>query len=117
MRKAVVVIADDEPLARKALRGHLASLDWIGEVHEAGDGWSAIHAVDEVRPHILFQDVVMPGVVCIPYGWGHGLPGTRQSVAAGHAGVNVNVLTDASAIDPVSGNAVLNGIPVTVAAV
>jgi len=61
-RKAVVVIADDEPLARRALRGHLASLDWIGDVHEAGDGWSAIRAVDEVRPHILFLDVVMPGV-------------------------------------------------------
>ena len=61
-RKAVVVIADDEPLARKALRGHLASLDWIGEIHEAGDGWSAIRAVDTVRPHILFLDVVMPGV-------------------------------------------------------
>ena len=64
---------------------------------------------------VEITDVVMPGVVCIPYGWGHGLPGTRQEVAADHAGVNVNVLTDASAIDPVSGNAVLNGIPVTIA--
>ena len=32
-----------------------------------------------------------------------------------HAGVNVNILTDASVVDPISGNAVLNGIPVTVA--
>ena len=61
-RKAVVVIADDEPLARRALRGHLASLDWIGDVHEAADGWSAIRAVDSLKPHILFLDVVMPGV-------------------------------------------------------
>ena len=61
-------------------------------------------------------DTVMQGVVSIPYGWGHGLPGTRQAVAAGHAGVNVNVLTDASVVDPLSGNAVLNGIPVTVEA-
>jgi two-component system LytT family response regulator len=60
--KAVVVIADDEPLARRALRGHLAGLDWIGEIHEAGDGLSAIHVVDSVKPHILFLDVVMPGV-------------------------------------------------------
>ena len=72
-------------------------------------------AAGSVEVPVQVTDVVMPGVVCIPYGWGHGLPGTRQSVAAGHAGVNVNVLTDASAIDPVSGNAVLNGIPVTVA--
>ena len=61
-RKAVVVIADDEPLARRALRGHLATLDWIGDVHEAGDGLAAIRAVDAVRPHILFLDIVMPGV-------------------------------------------------------
>jgi two-component system LytT family response regulator len=61
-RKAIVVIADDEPLARRALRGHLAALDWIGEVHEAGDGLGAIRAVDSVRPHILFLDIVMPGV-------------------------------------------------------
>ena len=61
-------------------------------------------------------DVVMRGIVCIPYGWGHGLPGARQAVAAAHAGVNVNVLTDASATDPLSGTAVLNGIPVTVTA-
>jgi anaerobic selenocysteine-containing dehydrogenase len=72
-------------------------------------------AAGAVEVPVQVTDVVMPGVVCIPYGWGHGLPGTRQAVAAGHAGVNVNVLTDASAIDPVSGNAVLNGIPVTVA--
>ena len=72
-------------------------------------------AAGTVEVPVQVTDVVMPGVVCIPYGWGHGLPGTRQAVAAGHAGVNVNVLTDASAIDPVSGNAVLNGIPVTVA--
>ena len=64
---------------------------------------------------VAVTDTIMPGVVCIPYGWGHGLPGTRQAVAARHAGVNVNVLTDASVVDPLSGNAVLNGIPVTIA--
>jgi hypothetical protein len=31
--------------------------------------------------------------------------------------VNSNVLTDHEAIDPLSGNAVLNGIPVSLAAV
>ena len=35
-------------------------------------------------------------------------------VAAEHAGVNSNLLTDEAAVDPLSGNAVLNGIPVTV---
>lgn len=60
--RAVVVIADDEPLARRALRGHLSTIDWIGSVHEAGDGWSAIRTVDEFKPQILFLDIVMPGV-------------------------------------------------------
>ena len=72
-------------------------------------------AAGAIEIPVELTDSIMPGVVCIPYGWGHGLPGTRQAVAADHAGVNVNVLTDASAIDPLSGNAVLNGIPVTVA--
>ena len=70
----------------------------------------------KIEVPVEVTDVVMPGVVCIPYGWGHGLPGSRQAVAAAHAGVNVNLLTDASAIDPLSGTAVLNGIPVTVTA-
>jgi anaerobic selenocysteine-containing dehydrogenase len=72
-------------------------------------------AAGSIDVPVEITDVVMPGVVCVPYGWGHGLPGTRQGVATGHAGVNVNILTDASVVDPMSGNAVLNGIPVTVA--
>ncbi|SCL14015.1 Anaerobic selenocysteine-containing dehydrogenase [Micromonospora nigra] len=56
----------------------------------------------------------MPGVVSLPHGWGHDVPGTRQSVARAHAGVNSNVLTDETAVDPLSGNTVLNGIPVRV---
>jgi anaerobic selenocysteine-containing dehydrogenase len=59
-------------------------------------------------------DEVMEGVVSLPHGWGHGQRGTGMGVAAGHAGVNSNVLTDELAVDPLSGNAVLNGIPVQV---
>jgi anaerobic selenocysteine-containing dehydrogenase len=59
-------------------------------------------------------DSVMPGVISIPHGWGHDEPGTRLSVAAEHAGANSNVLADETLIDPLSGNAVLNGIPVEV---
>ena len=57
---------------------------------------------------------IRPGVVSLPHGWGHGAAGTRMDVAAAHAGVNSNILTDEDHIDPLSGNAVLNGIPVTV---
>ncbi|RDI61721.1 molybdopterin-dependent oxidoreductase [Nocardia pseudobrasiliensis] len=54
---------------------------------------------------------IMPGVVSLPHGWGHA--DTPQSVAREHAGVNANVLTDDSMIDIPSGNAVFNGVPVT----
>ena len=62
-------------------------------------------------------DAIMPGVVSLPHGWGHDVPGTRQRVAAEHAGTNSNVLADELLLDALSGNAVLNGIPVELAPV
>ena len=59
-------------------------------------------------------DAVMPGVLSIPHGWGHDHPGMRLRVASEHAGVNSNVLADENVVEPVSGTAVLNGIPVEV---
>jgi hypothetical protein len=53
--------------------------------------------------------------VSVPHGWGHDVPGARLRVARRHAGVNSNVLADEGALDAVSGNAVLNGIPVEIA--
>ena len=55
------------------------------------------------------------GVVSLPHGWGHDRGGTRQGVAADQPGVNVNQLNDGGQLDPLSGTAVLNGIPVVVA--
>ncbi|MFC8949165.1 molybdopterin oxidoreductase family protein [Streptomyces rochei] len=57
-------------------------------------------------------DTVRPGVVSLPHGWGHDRPGTRLTHAATDPGVNVNQLLDGSLLDPLSGNAVLNGVPV-----
>jgi hypothetical protein len=62
-------------------------------------------------------DAIRPGVVSLPHGWGHDLPGARLSVASEYAGVNKNLLTDDELFDPVSGTAVLNGVPVEVSAV
>ena len=61
-------------------------------------------------------DAIMPGVVSLPHGWGHDQPGTRLTVAAARPGVNSNVLADEMQLDPLSGNAILNGIPVRVEA-
>lgn len=55
---------------------------------------------------------IRPGVVSLPHGWGHDLDGAHLDVAARHAGVNSNLLTDDHLIDELSGTAVLNGIPV-----
>lgn len=60
-------------------------------------------------------DTIMPGVVSLPHGWGHS--GSTQRVAAAHAGVNANALTDDAVVDVPSGNAVFNGVPVTVSPV
>jgi len=68
-----------------------------------------------VEVPVEITDAIMPGVVSIPHGWGHNLPGTRMRVASEHTGVNVNILMDGEMIDPLSGNAVLNGIVVKVA--
>ncbi len=57
-------------------------------------------------------DQLMQGVVSIPHGWGHDKTGTGWSIAEQHAGVSVNDLTDDKMLDQLSGNAVLNGIPV-----
>ncbi|WP_432188190.1 molybdopterin oxidoreductase family protein [Streptomyces sp. Tue6028] len=61
-------------------------------------------------------DGVRPGVVSLPHGWGHDRPGTRMRHASAAPGVNVNQLLDGSLLDPLSGNAVLNGVPVELTA-
>jgi anaerobic selenocysteine-containing dehydrogenase len=71
----------------------------------------------DVLVPVEVTDAVMPGVVSLPHGWGHDAPRTRQSVATEHAGTNSNLLADELLVDAVSGNAVLNGIPVEVAPV
>ena len=69
----------------------------------------------QVTLHV--SDAMMPGVVCLPHGWGHGQPGARLALAAERPGANLNTLLDDGARDPLSGNAVLSGGAVTLAAV
>jgi anaerobic selenocysteine-containing dehydrogenase len=68
----------------------------------------------EIEAPVEVSDEMMPGVVSLPHGWGHDKEGARLSVAVGHAGVNNNVLAPGGLVDPLSNNAVVNGIPVTV---
>ncbi|MFC9509222.1 molybdopterin oxidoreductase family protein [Streptomyces sp. NPDC057002] len=66
----------------------------------------------EVTAPAEVTDAVRRGVVSLPHGWGHDRPGTRLGHASTDPGVNVNQLLDGSLLDPLSGNAVLNGVPV-----
>jgi anaerobic selenocysteine-containing dehydrogenase len=66
---------------------------------------------------VQVSDEMMPGVVSLPHGWGHDVPGTRLSVAAERPGANLNAVLDEALRDPLSGNAVLSGVPVEMAAV
>jgi two-component system, LytTR family, response regulator len=59
--KGSVLIADDEPLARRTLREHLRGLGWIGQIYEARDGKTAITLANSERPELIFLDIVMPG--------------------------------------------------------
>lgn len=66
---------------------------------------------------VQVSDTIMPGVVSLPHGFGQGGDGVRMSVASERPGASVNDLTDETVVDAVSGNAVLNGVPVEVSAV
>jgi len=70
--------------------------------------------VGSVPVRLELTEAVMPGVVSLPHGWGHGRPGVQLRVAAAHAGVSMNDLTDDQAVDALLGTAAFSGTPVRV---
>ena len=70
--------------------------------------------VGSVEVAVEVTEDVMPGVVSLPHGWGHNREGLSWTTAAEHAGVSLNDLTDPDRYDRLTGNAVLNGTPVSV---
>jgi anaerobic selenocysteine-containing dehydrogenase len=57
------------------------------------------------------SDEMMPGVVSLPHGWGHGVDRTQLQVANVQPGVNSNLLNPAHLIDVPSNTQVVNGVP------
>jgi anaerobic selenocysteine-containing dehydrogenase len=82
------------------------------------DGQTAALRSTQGALHVVVQHsaAMAPGVVSLPHGWGHSLPGARLALAALRPGVNMNDLLDDSLRDPLSGNAVLSGIEVSLTA-
>jgi anaerobic selenocysteine-containing dehydrogenase len=70
-----------------------------------------------IEAQVQVSSDMMPGVVSLPHGWGHSLPGTRLRLAAERPGANLNTLLDENLRDPLSGNAVLSGVAVVMQAV
>ena len=66
----------------------------------------------QVVAQVKISAEMMPGVVSLPHGWGHDLPGAQLGVAAQRPGTNLNALLDNQLRDPLSGNAVLGGVAI-----
>gem|GEM_PF-15385 len=56
-----VVVADDEPIARRGLLRLLKGVSGITVVGEAGDGATALQLIRDKQPNVAFLDVQMPG--------------------------------------------------------
>jgi anaerobic selenocysteine-containing dehydrogenase len=86
--------------------------------HGVTDGAQATlrNGTRSVQAQVHVSDQMMPGVVSLPHGWGHNLAGAQLSVAAERPGANINALLDDQLRDPLSGNAVLGGVAITMEA-
>jgi anaerobic selenocysteine-containing dehydrogenase len=82
---------------------------------ETGDVVRVRSSGNYIDVPVKVTDVMMPGVVSLPHGFGHLYKGTRMSVAEGR-GVNLNQLTDPGVYDPITGNGVLSSISVEIEA-
>ena len=68
----------------------------------------------EIEVELEITDAMMPGVVCLPHGWGHAREGVQLRVAVAHGGASLNDITDDQRVDTLSGNAAFCGVPVEV---
>lgn len=57
-----VLVADDEPAARRGVRQLLAAHSHFRVVAECRNGREVLDALDALRPHVVFLDVQMPGI-------------------------------------------------------
>lgn len=79
-----------------------------------GDMAEVFNHVGKVELPVEITEDIMPRVVSIPHGFGHNRKGVKLSVAAANPGVSMNDITDPAIVDDLSGNAVLNGVPVKI---
>jgi anaerobic selenocysteine-containing dehydrogenase len=73
--------------------------------------------VGEIETEVIASDEMMPGVACLPHGFGHDRSGIRMQRASEVAGASYNDLSDPQALDGACGNAALNGLLIQVESV
>ncbi|MGP4042977.1 response regulator [Streptomyces sp. 2A115] len=79
-----VVLADDQPLVRTALRMVMTDVPDLDVVGEAGTGAEAVELAESERPDVVVMDIRMPGM--------DGIEATRL-ITEGGTGAHVIVLT------------------------
>lgn len=73
--------------------------------------------VGAIEARLACTDDIMPGVVSLPHGYGHASVAEHMRIAGATPGSNVNAVTDDLLLEPLTGTAVLGGVPVVVEAV
>lgn len=74
MKRIAVLVAEDNPIVRKAIREMLEQEPDIEVIGEAKDGFCAVRMAKKLRPAVVLMDVAMPRL--------NGLVATRLIVAA-----------------------------------
>lgn len=57
-----VIIIDDEPLARGIVKEYLQSYPDLQVVHECGDGFEGVKAIQQHQPDLVILDIQMPKI-------------------------------------------------------
>ncbi|RDH76822.1 molybdopterin dinucleotide-binding protein [Mycolicibacterium moriokaense] len=77
----------------------------------SGDAAEVSTSAGALTVAVEVSDEMMPGVVSLPHGWGHGVDGTLLRVANDRPGVNSNLLNPGDLLDVPSNTQVVNGVP------
>ncbi len=88
------------------------SLDAVNLKIENGQTIKVSSRVGAIEIPCEISDKIMPGVVSIPHGYGHGRSGIQLDIAKNHAGASINDLTDERVLDELTGNAAFSNVKV-----
>lgn len=89
-----ILVCDDHPIVREALRARLAEMPGVELVGEAGDGLQAIHRARDLKPDVILLDVEMPVLdgIAATRRIAESLPESRVIVFTAHDKPNVGAL-------------------------